>query len=96
MPVLFEGTPPRVKLNVCGESLYKYGPVMRSASEIRAAGLELRFGKINFIDDALGTYRASEFLQRELTYYDVEGWVSRSRHAGRFERRRCQYSSGLF
>lgn len=71
MPVLFEGTELCIELNTCGESLFNCGPVVKNAHELYATGLGLRFGKIDFIDDALEAYHNSEFLQRELTYYDV-------------------------
>ena len=71
MPVLFEGTELCVELNTYGESLFNCGPVAKNAHELYAAGLGLRFGKIDFTDEALGAYHISEFLQHELTYYDV-------------------------
>lgn len=71
MAAFFEGTDGCVELSPTGESLYDWGEVARDLEGMARANPSLRFGKVDFIDETMPAYKDSEFLQRELGYYDV-------------------------
>ena len=71
MAAFFEGTDGCVELSPTGRSLYDWGEVARDLDGMARANPTLRFGKVDFIDEAMPAFRKSEFLQRELGYYDV-------------------------
>lgn len=71
MPAFFEGTELCLELNASGGSLYNWGPVACDLEEMRSTKPDLRFAKVDFVDEAYGAYRASDFLMEELGYYNV-------------------------
>ena len=71
MSAFFEGTDGCVELSPTGEGIYGWGEVARDLESMARANPSLRFGKVDFIDAAMPAFRKSEFLQRELGYYNV-------------------------
>ena len=54
MPAFFEGTELCLELNASGGSLYNWGPVACDLEEMRMAKPDLRFAKVDFVDEAYG------------------------------------------
>lgn len=71
MAAFFEGTDGCVELSPTGQSLYGWGEVARGLDGMARANPTLRFGKVDFTDEAMPAFQRSGFLQREFGYYDV-------------------------
>lgn len=71
MSAFLEGTEQCVEFSPSGSSLFGEVPLVTRLEDLRAIKPDLRFGKIDFYGKDYGLYRKSDFLVRELQYYDV-------------------------
>ena len=73
MSAFFQGTEVCCQLSPDGRDPYASEDVAtaRNLDDMARIKPDLRFGKIDFFGEDYNRYRASEYLVRELTYYDV-------------------------
>ncbi len=71
IPAFIEGVSAQVELSFDGKSHYDWGDVISDFEGLRALDPELRYCKVDLIDEAMSGYRKSAYLQEAFTYYDV-------------------------
>lgn len=71
IPAFIEGVAAQVELSFDGKSHYDWGDVVSDFESLLAYDPELRYCKVDLIDEAMPGYRKTAYLQEEFTYYDV-------------------------